>query len=68
MRTCLDLTIINDILFEDVESLRTRLVRVEDSDGNLISRVTLEPDEAEIDITDNDRKWFLGRVYIILRS
>ncbi len=52
----MDLRIINDNLFEDVESLTAQLTRVTDSDGNLVSRVTLQPDETDIDIRDNDRE------------
>ncbi len=56
---CVDLTVLNDNLLEDTETLQARLIRVTDSVGNVITsdRLTLDPQIADITILDNDRKY-----------
>lgn len=55
---CVNLIILNDILFEDTETLTAQLTRVTDTQGGVISsnRLTLDPRTAEISILDNDRE------------
>lgn len=50
---CLDITIFNDILLENTESLEGRLVL----DGGSVPGVTLTPVLASIEISDNDGKY-----------
>ena len=53
--SCLNLVIRNDIFLEETESLQAELLRVTDLSGNvLVDRITLDPSNADIEITDND--------------
>ena len=59
--SCLNLVILNDIFLEETESLRAELLRVTDLSGNaLVERITLDPRNADIEITDNVCKFLLA--------
>jgi len=54
---CVNLIVLNDVLLEATETLQARLLRVTDTNGNVLNeRLTLDPDDADIFITDNDRE------------
>lgn len=53
---CLEATIFNDIIFEDVEEFTGQLIGFE-VDGNIqavIPGVTVQPQRTTVEITDND--------------
>ena len=54
-RRCVNVTIENDVVLEDTESFDVTLERTTGLDG----RITLDPVDGEIEITDNDGKLVL---------
>ena len=50
MRSCVEVSIVNDTVLENVESFDVTLQRTPDLD----TRITLTPVDAVVEITDND--------------
>lgn len=67
-RNCVNIIILNDNQFEFEEDLTGRLLRVTDTDRNLVpsDRVTVDIDETSITIEDNDGEFIAHNRWICL--
>ena len=71
MKSCVNLTIVNDDVLEMVESFTVSLgnsnpsnsIQTEDRFAHLASRISIDPETAEIHIIDSDGKGLYIRVY-----
>ena len=56
-RSCVDFTIVNDIILEVIEDLTGSIQTVTDNSGNVpagVLRINIFPEETTIEIIDND--------------